>query len=258
MPEPGAPESETVPLLESEPVPLLESEPVPLRISETVPQPEADPIAAPTPTAGDEPAQDAAAATAAPPMTPAECAQQLKALFPALFGGAAKPLKLRIQTDIQQRAPGVFTRRALSAFLHRHTGSTGYLMAITRVGQRFDLDGNAVEAVNDEHRAAAAAELTRRRASQDAQRALEQDQRALEQTQRRNRAGLLRDFQTTTLTRANFCVLKVVDPAELDALLDRARREFEEDAQQRPAAFEQRPQRPAPPRPHPSRPPRRP
>lgn len=238
MPDPGAPESEPIPV------------------------PDADPIAAPTEsTQAAEPAQDAAPSAvpqAAPPMTPAQCAQQLKALFPALFGGAIKPLKLRIQSDIQQRAPGLFTRRALSAFLHRHTGSTGYLMAITRLGQRFDLDGNPAEPVNDEHRAAADTELTRRRASQDAQRALEQDQRALEQDQRRNRAGLLRDFQTTTLTRANFCVLKVVDPAELDALLDRARREFEEDAQQRPAAFEPRPQRPAPGRQHPPRAPRRP
>ena len=233
MPEPGAPESEPA---------AADTDPI-------------EPDAQDSPTAV-EPAPGAAAAVSAPPMTPAECAQQLKAMFPALFGGAPTPLKLRIQTDIQQRAPGVFTRRCLSAFLHRHTGSTGYLMAITRVGQRFDLDGNPVEPVNDEHRAAAAAELTRRRASQDAQRALEHDQRELEQTQRRNRAGLLRDFQTTTLTRANFCVLKGVDPEEVDALLDRARREFEEDAQQRPPAFE-RAQRPAPPR-HSPRPPRRP
>ena len=220
MPEPGAPESAPEP----EPTPM----PMPIDDDAGAPQ---QPTPAPAePSPGD--------ATPAPPMTPAECAQRLKALFPALFGGATKPLKLRIQTDIQQRAPGVFTRRALSAFLHRHTGSTGYLTAITRLPQRYDLDGNAVEPISDEHRAAAATELTRRRANQDAQRALEHEQRALEQTQRRNRAGLLRDFQTTTLTRANFCVLKGVDPAELDALLDRARGEFEEDAQQRPAAFE--------------------
>ncbi|MEO6408232.1 MAG: ProQ/FinO family protein [Burkholderiaceae bacterium] len=241
LPEPGAPES--APELEAMPLPT------PLLTTDDAAPQQLEAAAAESSLATD---------TAAPPMTPAECAQRLKALFPALFGGAAKPLKLRIQTDIQQRAPGVFTRRALSAFLHRHTGSTGYLNAITRLGQRFDLDGNPVEPISDEHRAAAETELTRRRTNQDAQRALENEQRALEQTQRHNRAGLLRDFQTTTLTRANFCVLKVVDPDELDALLDRARREFEEDAQQRPAAFE-RPQRPTAPQPQrPSRPPRRP
>ena len=185
-------------------------------------------------------------ATPAPPeLTPAECAQRLKGLFPALFSGAPKPLKLRIQTDIQQRAPGQFTRRVLSAFLHRHTGSTGYLLAITRLGQRFDLDGVAVEPISDEHREAAQAELARRRGNQDTRRALEDEQRALLQTQRHNRVGLLRDHETTTLTRANFCVLKAVDPAELDDLLALARREAEEEAAQRPAAFE-RPQRPPP------------
>lgn len=194
---------------------------------------------APLPTA--EPAATGDAASAAPPgLSPAEVAQRLKALFPSLFGGAPKPLKLRIQSDIQQRAPGEFTRRSLSAFLHRHTGSTGYLMAITRLGQRYDLDGVAVEPVNEEHRAAAAAELARRRGNQE-------ERRELEQTQRHNRAGLLRDHETTTLTRANFCVLKGVDPEQLDELLALARREADEAAQQRPAAFE-RP-RPAPPRP---------
>ena len=240
MPEPGAPEAAQA---------LPESDAI------TPAATEAAAVAAETAAVG-EPAAPAGpaheVAAAAPPMPPAECAQRLKALFPALFGGAAKPLKLRIQTDIQRRAPGVFTRRALSAFLHRHTGSTSYLMAITRLPQRFDLDGNAVEPISDEHRSAATAELTRRRANQDAQRVLEHEQRALEQTQRRNRAGLLRDFQTTTLTRANFCVLKGVEPGELDALLDRARAEFEEDAQQRAGAFE----RPTPPR-HAQRPLRR-
>ncbi|MEO7151518.1 MAG: ProQ/FinO family protein, partial [Burkholderiaceae bacterium] len=191
---------------------------------------------------GAEPAT-APGAPAIPTLSPAECAQRLKALFPALFAGAPKPLKLRIQTDIQQRAPGLFTRRALSAFLHRYTGSTGYLLAITRLGQRHDLDGVAVEPISEEHRAVAATELARRRGNQDERRAVEDEHRALEETQHRNRAGLLRDHETTTLTRANFCVLKGVDPDALDDLLVRARSEREEMAQQRPPAFD----RPRPP-----------
>ena len=47
-------------------------------------------------------------------MSPAACAQQLAERFPALFAGKPKPLKLRIQADIQERAPGVFTKQALS------------------------------------------------------------------------------------------------------------------------------------------------
>ena len=155
-------------------------------------------------------------------MSPAAAAQALKALFPALFDGPAKPLKLRIQADIQERAPGRFSKQLLSAVLRRHTGGTAYLIALTKATHRFDLDGQPAGELSAEHREAAVAELARRRA-------LHEERRELELQQRRNRAGLLRDFETTTLTRANFCALKGVAEEELDGLLEIARREAEED-----------------------------
>ena len=160
-------------------------------------------------------------------MSPADCAQQLKQLFPALFGGATKPLKLRIQVDIQERAPGRFTKPVLSAFFRRHTGSTSYLLAVSKSPHRFDLDGQPAGEITEEHRKVALDELARRRGNQD-------ERRALEEQQRRNRAGLLHDFQTTTLTKANFCALKGVPVDELDGLLERARAEFDERARQAP------------------------
>ena len=167
--------------------------------------------------------------------------QQLKSLFPALFAGAVKPLKLRIQVDIQERAPGVFTKQALSAFFRRHTGSTSYLIAVSKSANRFDLDGQPAGELSAEHRQMALDELARRRANNDSR-------RELEEQQRRNRAGLLRDFETTTLTRANFCALKGVAVEELDGLLEIARGEAQERARQQPPAFEpQRPRRPGPP-----------
>ena len=173
-------------------------------------------------------------------LTPAACAQQLKALFPALFAGAAKPIKLRIQVDIQERAPGVFTKQALSAFFRRHTGSTSYLIAVSKAAHRYDLDGQPAGELSAEHRQIALDELARRRTNQESR-------RELEEQQRRNRAGLLRDFETTTLTRANFCALKGVALDELDGLLEIARGEAAERAQQRPPAFDQRgPRRHAP------------
>lgn len=102
---------------------------------------------------------------------PAEIAPLLMARFPALFGAAVpKPLKLRIQADIQQRAPGTLTRKALSAFLHRHTTSTAYLKALVAAQTRFDLDGAPAGEIAAEHREAAAAELARRRAIVQARR----------------------------------------------------------------------------------------
>ncbi len=166
------------------------------------------------------------------------CAQQLKERWPALFSGAPKPLKLRIQVDIQERAPGVFTKQALSAFFRRHTGSTSYLQAVAKGGARFDLDGQPSGEITPEHRQAARDELARRRANQEAR-------LALEEQQRRNRAGLLHDYERTTLTRANFCVLKGVAEAELDGLLAIAR---EEAAQRRPAPPDRGSERALPPR----------
>lgn len=173
-------------------------------------------------------------------LTPAACAQQLKALFPALFAGAVKPLKLRIQVDIQERAPGVFTKHALSSFFRRHTGSTSYLIAVSKATHRFDLDGQHAGELSAEHRQIALDELARRRAGSEAR-------RELEEQQRRNRAGLLRDFQTTTLTRTNFCVLKGVAEEELDGLLEIARGEAEERARQQPAFDHRGPRRSGPP-----------
>jgi len=186
--------------------------------------------------------------TAAPDQTPAaapiDCALLLKQAFPALFTGPAKPLKLRIQIDIQERAPGVFSKQALSAFFRRHTGSTSYLLAISKATHRFDLDGAPSGDVSDEHRKVALEELARRRGNQESR-------RALEDQQRRNRATLLHDFERTTLTPVNFCALKGIGVDELDGYLATARQEAAE-RPPNPPAFEN-PRRSPPSRPGPRR-----
>ncbi len=102
----------------------------------------------------------------------ADTARLLAEHFPALFGaGVIKPIKLRIQADINQRAPGVFTKKALSIFLQRHTTGTAYLRALVAEGAtRVDLDGQPVGEIAAEHRDAAGVELERRRAVVDAKR----------------------------------------------------------------------------------------
>ena len=174
------------------------------------------------------PSAEAAAPATVVEMTPAAVAAQLKQLFPALFaGGNFKPLKLRVQADIQERAPGVFTKAQLSAFLRRHTGNTGYLIALGKATHRYDLDGQEAGEFSDEHRAAAREELARRKG-------LHQERVELEQQQRRNRAGLLYDYERTTLTLANFCALKGTTPEELPGLLEIARKEAAEQPQRPP------------------------
>ncbi len=148
----------------------------------------------------------------------AACAEQLKAMFPALFAGAPKPVKLRIQADIQERAPGQFSKQQLSSFLRRHTGSTAYLNAVVKSTHRYDLDGNEAGEVSAEHKQVARDELNRRRTKH-------QERLAQEEASRRQRFELLRAFETTTLTRANFCALKGLAEDQLDGLLQQAREE---------------------------------
>jgi sRNA-binding protein/8-oxo-dGTP pyrophosphatase MutT (NUDIX family) len=267
-----------------------------------------------------------------PEPTLAETAAALAERFPALFTpGAFKPIKLRVQADIQERTCGAFTRKALSIFLHRHTTSTAYLKALVVAAQRYDLDGAEAGPLDEEHRRAAQAELDRRwqivqerRAAERAAAAAKAPPREAAATphaaapggpprdgprrrdgppggprgdrpprgehreprgdrgepapradrhdrsdrpprpdrrgpperadrsdrpprhdaaaarprppappsdplpddpERRERALLLRAWEGSTLTPANFCVLKRVDPKQFDALIEQARRE---------------------------------
>jgi len=218
----------------------------------------------PVPSAQNAPNAPSAPAQRLPDLPPAECAALLGARFPAVFGkDVHRPLKLRIAADIQQELPNTFTKRALSAFLHRHTTSTLYLKALANEPHRYDLSGAAAGEVSAEHRQAAAEEVQRRRAMQQqrrtgaiesqhkvdaAQRDAEIARREADGKERAARARLLRAFETSTLTRTNFCTLMGVAEAELDALLAQAR----DERQRHAAAPAARP--PAGPRPPNSRP----
>lgn len=124
-------------------------------------------------------------ANAAPSgVSPAECGARLAALFPALFiapgaPGPYKPIKLRIHTDIQARAPGEFSKRVLGIFFSRYTTTNAYLKALVAPGaQRFDLDGAPAGEIAEEHRAAAVEELARRQAIAAERRAMQPPRRA--------------------------------------------------------------------------------
>ncbi len=135
-------------------------------IPETAPGPAPHaPLGTPTEVAPAAP-EAAGALTPRPGPSLADTARLLAEHFPALFGaGVIKPIKLRIQVDIHQRAPGIFTKKALSIFLQRHTTATAYLRALVAEGAtRIDLDGQPAGEIAAEHREAAGLELERRRA----------------------------------------------------------------------------------------------
>ncbi len=210
----------------SEPGTAPAAEPMP----STTPDAGADVVDAVSTAAPLTPTTPTTPADASPALSPAACAGQLKQLFPALFGGTAKPLKLRIQADIQERAPGLFTKQLLSAVLRRHTGAHAYLVSLTRATYRFDLDGAPAGELSAEHRQAAVDELAQRRSNQVSRLALEEEQR-------HNRATLLHDFEHTTLTPANFSALKGITLEAMEGYLATAREEAQVRNQQaqRPA-----------------------
>lgn len=131
-----------------------------------------------TPPQAAQPAPEGADAPAPrPEPSVADTGRLLATHFPALFGeGVIKPIKLRIQVDIHQRAPGVFTKKALSFFLQRHTTRTAYLRALVAEGAtRVDLDGQPAGEISAEHRDAAGVELERRRVLVEARKQAERE-----------------------------------------------------------------------------------
>jgi hypothetical protein len=92
------------------------------------------------------------------------------------------------------------------------------------------------DAENAERAARIAAEKAERAARRAADAAAHQ-QRDADHQGRRERALLLRAYEASTLTRANFCVLKRIAEADLEAQLVLARKEA---AERPPAVDEQR------------------
>ncbi|GKT25534.1 ProQ/FINO family protein [Acidovorax sp. SUPP3334] len=93
--------------------------------------------------------------------------EQLAALYPHLFGAQFLPLKRGIFQDLLAAHPEVFERDALKLALGIHTRSTRYLQAVAEGRQRHDLQGNAVEAMAPEHVHHALLEVFRRRKPRD-------------------------------------------------------------------------------------------
>jgi ProP effector len=166
MPEPSVPTpTGTSPELLPELSPSAPSPQTPADVAEAA-TPELSPVA------GLETAPEPSPAVNlvnAPELSLAACGARLAELFPALFlapgaPGPAKPIKLRIHADIQARAPGLFTKRALGIFFSRYTTTNAYLKALANAPHRFDLDGQPAGEIAAEHSQAATEELARRHA----------------------------------------------------------------------------------------------
>lgn len=95
--------------------------------------------------------------------------EKLFELYPTLFGAEFLPLKLGIFHELLASHPEQLERAALKAALGVHTRSTRYLQSVAAGKPRHDLQGTAVEAVAPEHVYLALLELFRRRQGRGAE-----------------------------------------------------------------------------------------
>lgn len=89
--------------------------------------------------------------------------EKLAELYPQLFGAVFRPLKRGIFQDLLAAHPELFEREALKHALGQHTRSTRYLQSVAAGQQRYNLQGQPVEAMAPEHIHHALLEVYRRR-----------------------------------------------------------------------------------------------
>lgn len=156
--------------------------------------------------------------------------EKLFELYPQLFGERFLPLKLGIFQELLAAHPEAFKRDTLKAALGVHTRSSRYLQSVAAGQKRHDLQGNPVEDVAPEHVFLSIVELYQRRQA-----------RSKEDLLPKLRAQLINAFEKSGLTRQDY-LARIGTPAEaIQALLDEALAEVEQQRARRAAlkkAFE--------------------
>lgn len=185
--------------------------------------------------------------------------QQLFELYPKMFGAHFLPLKLGVFQDLLALHPELFKRDELKVALGLHARSTRYLESVAAGLQRHDLNGEPVEPVAPEHVHHAILEVFRRRqarSNQDlrpfvrvqlmeaieasglsredyAQRVRQQDEASnalLDEAfaelgkQAAKREALLKAFEASGRSVAEFAEMYGMDPIEVARILERGAR----------------------------------
>ncbi|MGF6526628.1 ProQ/FINO family protein [Variovorax sp. PvP013] len=186
--------------------------------------------------------------------------QRLFELYPSMFGARFLPLKLGVYQDLLERHGDEFKAEDLKIALGLHARSTRYLDAVAAGHPRHDLEAKPVEPVAPEHIHHAILEVFRRRQSRTpddlsaalrdriiaaieasgvgrdayAERVRARDVKgnaalddALAELGRQGakREALLRAFETTGKTEAEFADMYGMEPREVTRTLQRARKD---------------------------------
>jgi ProP effector len=184
--------------------------------------------------------------------------QKLFELYPKMFGARFLPLKLGVFQDLLAQHPEEFKREDLKIALGLHARSTRYLESVATGLPRHDLQGQPIEPVAPEHVHHAIMEVFRRRQARTSEdlrpyvraqlmRAIEASGLSREDyllcvrqqdevsdallaevfaelgEQAAKRDALLRTFEASAKTVAEFADMYGMDPSEVSQTLERAR-----------------------------------
>lgn len=103
------------------------------------------------------------------PRQPSPVLERLFELYPKMFGARFLPLKLGVYQELLALHPDEFKKDELKLALGQHARSTRYLEAVAASRQRYDLQGEPVEALAPEHIHHAMLEVYRRRQARSKQ-----------------------------------------------------------------------------------------
>ncbi len=181
-------------------------------------------VAPALPTAAQAPAPDAAAKSKNRFASVQPVLEKLFELYPQLFGERFLPLKLGIFQELLAAHPDVFRRDTLKAALGVHTRSTRYLQSVAAGHKRHDLQGQPVQDVAPEHVFQSIVELHQRRQA-----------RSKEDLRPKLRARLISAFEKSGLTRLDYLARIGTPDAAIQALLDDALAEVEQQRARRAA-----------------------
>ena len=154
---------------------------------------------------------------------PSPVLERLFELYPKLFGAHFLPLKLGVYQELLARHPDDLPKADLKLAMGQHARSTRYLECVAAGLPRHDLDGNPVEPVAPEHVHHALVEVFKRRQARS--RADLTPQLQLRLMQAIETSGLSLDEYAERMRASDDKANEILDAALSELKLEAARRE---------------------------------
>lgn len=142
-------------------------------------------------------------------------AGDLRKLYPKVFDrNAAVPLQIGIFDELMKVHGNRLAKQVLRALLGMHTATKAYLIALAKGGPRYGLDGLPHGEVTEEEQRDAFERLEKLKAAAHA-----------DQMAQKHRSDLLKSYEKSGMSRAEFAERFEIAPHKLNSDLDKAKHE---------------------------------